>query len=151
MFKSKVYEWKTSENLLLIEGWARDGLTNDQIAQNIGITPRTLYNWAKKHVLIFQSLKRGKEVVDRQVENALFNKAIGYEYTEEQVIPDGQIVTVTKYMKPDTTAQIFWLKNRKPNQWRDKQNIEHDAHIHQNIDLTNISEKELRKLSKIND
>ncbi|MEJ7457333.1 helix-turn-helix domain-containing protein [Staphylococcus saprophyticus] len=151
MFKSKVDEWKTSENLLLIEGWARDGLTNDQIAQNIGVTPRTLYNWAKKHVLIFQSLKRGKEVVDRQVENALFNKAIGYEYTEEQVTPDGQIVTVTKYMKPDTTAQIFWLKNRKPNQWRDKQNIEHDAHIHQNIDLTNISEKELRKLAKINE
>lgn len=150
MFKTKIDEWKTSENLLLIEGWARDGLTNEQIAQNIGITPRTLYNWSKKHILIFQSLKRGKDVVDRQVENALFNKAIGYEYTEEHVTPDGRIVTLTKYMKPDTTAQIFWLKNRKSQQWRDKQNIEHNANINHSLDLSNISESDLRKLANIN-
>lgn len=150
MVKTKIDEWNTSDKLLLIEGWARDGLTNDQIAHNMGITPRTLYNWTKKHVPIFQSLKRGKEVVDRQVENALFNKAIGYEYTEEQLANNGDVLTVTKYMRPDTTAQIFWLKNRKSEQWRDKRNIEHDAHIQHNVDLSNISENELRKLANLN-
>lgn len=102
MAKGKYQEWIEPEGLLKIEGWARDGLTDEQIAQNMGITAKTLYEWKKKYSEICESLKRNKDVADRQVENALFENAI-----------NGNI-----------TAQIFWLKNRKPDKWRDKQEYE---------------------------
>ena len=117
---SKAEEWLTEEGLLLIEGWARDGLTNEQIAGNIGITAKTLYEWQNKYSKFREALKRGKEVVDRMVENALLKAALGYEYEEEVIDNKGRKHTVKKYEKPNTTALIFWLKNRKPEQWRDK-------------------------------
>lgn len=127
MAKGKYQEWQEPEGLLKIEGWARDGLTEEQIAHNMGIAYSTLKNWKDKHMAILAALKRGKEVVDRQVENALLQRALGYEYTEttREYVPElGEMhVTkkVTKQVAPDTTAQIFWLKNRKPQEWRDKQ------------------------------
>lgn len=130
MAKGKYADWITPEGLLKIEGWARDGLTDEQISRNMGIGTTTLYRWKDEFEEIREALKRGKEVVDREVENALLKRALGYEYTEttrEAVKnPDsGDIemrVTkeVTKKVIPDTTAQIFWLKNRKPDKWRDK-------------------------------
>lgn len=81
--------------------------------------------WKKQFPLIFESLKRGKEVVDREVENALFKRAIGYEYDEICEEYEHGVLTKKKITKkmvvPDTTAQIFWLKNRRPDAWRDKQ------------------------------
>lgn len=130
MAKGKYQEWLEPEGLLKIEGWARDGLTDEQIAQNMGITAKTLYEWKKKYGEICESLKKGKEIIDRQVENALLKRALGYEYTEttREYIPElaEMHVTkeVTKQVVPDTTAQIFWLKNRKPDKWRDKQEYE---------------------------
>ena len=130
MAKGKYQEWLEPEGLLKIEGWARDGLTDEQIAQNMGVTAKTLYEWKKKYGEICESLKRGKEIVDRQVENALLKRALGYEYTEttrERDPESDEMVTtkkVTKQVAPDTTAQIFWLKNRKPDKWRDKQEYE---------------------------
>ncbi len=127
MAKGKYQEWLEPEGLLKIEGWARDGLTDEQIAHNMGIAYSTLKNWKDKHMAILAALKKGKEVVDRQVENALLQRALGYEYTEttREYVPElGEMhVTkkVTKQVAPDTTAQIFWLKNRKPQEWRDKQ------------------------------
>ena len=97
MAKGKYEYWLSEEGLTLLEGWARDGLTDEQIAANAGIAPSTLYAWKKDHREISEALKKGKEVVDYEVENALLTKAlIG-----------------------DTTAQIFWLKNRRPDKWRD--------------------------------
>lgn len=122
--RGKYTEWLTTEGLLKIEGWARDGLTDEQIAGNIGVNVRTLYEWRNKYPQITQALKQGKEVVDRQVENALLRSALGYDYEEEAVTNAGDVVTVQKYSKPNTTAQIFWLKNRKPKDWRDRQEIE---------------------------
>lgn len=130
MAKGKYQEWLEPEGLLKIEGWARDGLTDEQIANNIGISVSCLNNWKNKYVEILESLKRGKEVIDRQVENALLKRALGYEYTEttREYIPElDEMKTtkkVTKQVAPDTTAQIFWLKNRKPEKWRDKQEYE---------------------------
>lgn len=130
MAKGKYQEWLELEGLLKIEGWARDGLTDEQIANNIGISVSCLNNWKNKYVEILESLKRGKEVIDRQVENALLKRALGYEYTEttREYIPElDEMKTtkkVTKQVAPDTTAQIFWLKNRKPDKWRDKQEYE---------------------------
>ena len=82
MAKGKFQEWLTPEGLLRIEGWARDGLIDEQIAQNIGIRAATLYEWKKRFPEISEALKRGKEVIDRQVENALLKRALGYEYKE---------------------------------------------------------------------
>lgn len=122
MAKGKYEKWLEPESLILLEGWARDGLTDEQIAHNMGVTARTLYLWKEKYIQIFQALKKGKEIVDIQVENALLKRALGYEYTEEKVEiseKDGRKVTQTvKHVAPDTTAQIFWLKNRRPEKWR---------------------------------
>lgn len=130
MAKGKYADWLTPEGLLKIEGWARDGLIDEQIAKNIGIRAGTLYEWKNRFPEFSEALKRGKEVVDREVENALLKRALGYEYTEttREAVQDpnsGEVkmqVTkkVTKQVAPDTTAQIFWLKNRKPDKWRDK-------------------------------
>lgn len=124
MAKGKYQEWLEPEGLLKIEGWARDGLTDEQIAHNMGISPSTLYEWKNAYSEFSESLKRGKEVVDRQVENALLKRALGYEYEEVSEKYELGILTERKVTKkqvvPDTTAQIFWLKNRKPADWRDK-------------------------------
>ena len=133
MAKGKYEEWLTPEGLLKIEGWARDGLVDEQIAHNMGIHTATLYDWKNKHNEISEALKKGKEVVDRAVENALYKRAVGYAYDEvREQYRDGVLVdrtVVKKEVPPDTTAQIFWLKNRKPEQWRDKQQVEHSGEI----------------------
>lgn len=130
---AKYTEWLTEEGLLKIEGWARDGLTDKQVAYNMNIAESTLHEWKKKYSVLSESLKRGKEVVDRQVENALLKRALGYEFKEttQELTEDGMRVTkvITKQQAPDTTAQIFWLKNRKPQEWREKQETEISGHI----------------------
>lgn len=80
MAKGKYEYWLTPEGLLKLEGWARDGLTDEQIAHNMGISRETLSQWRKKYSDISDTLKRGKEIVDIQVENALLKRALGYEY-----------------------------------------------------------------------
>ena len=126
----------TEEGCIKIEGYARDGLTNDQIAHNMGISSETLRVWSNTYPAISEALRKGKEVVDRYVENALYKRAIGYEYEEEKAYMqeiDGVITKRKEVHKktalPDTTAQIFWLKNRKPAEWRDRQTMEHSGHI----------------------
>lgn len=98
MAKGKYEYWITEEGLTLLEGWARDGLTDEQLAHNAGITVSTLYDWKKKFSEISDALKKGKEIVDFEVENALLKKALS----------------------GDTGAICFWLKNRRPDKWRDK-------------------------------
>lgn len=127
MAKGKYVDWLMPEGLLKIEGWARDGLTDEQIAHNMGIAYSTLRKWRDDFPTISAALKRGKEVVDRMVENALLKKALGYEYEEvkkkyENGVLVERIVT-RKEVVPDTIAQLFWLKNRKPDMWRNKQEI----------------------------
>lgn len=268
MAKGKYQEWLTDEGLLLINGWAKDGLTDKQIAKNIGVSEQTLNVWKKKHPSLSESLKSGKEVVDREVENALLKRALGYNYIEttkerlesadaqrsrhddegnayielttneweaaiqsfdnacafcgsddkeltkdhllplskgghmskENIIPacrpcnsskkdhdwedwfpkqdfysserynriktyinvmravvdnessDSDSILavtkeVTKHVQPDTTAQIFWLKNRKPEIWRDKQDIQHSGGMNVNNSFSDLTTEELRKLA----
>ena len=123
MAKGKYEYWITPEGLLKIEGWARDGLTDEQIAENIGISRSTLNMWKNRYSDISDTLKRGKDVIDLQVENALLKRALGYTYTEtkkERTAEGVRTTTTIKEVVPDTTAQIFWLKNRRPDKWRDK-------------------------------
>lgn len=124
MAKGKYEYWLTPEGLLQLEGWARDGLTDEQIASKMGICAATLYNWKSKHLEILEALKKGKEVVDLQVENALLKRALGYHYDEVTMENGIETKRVTKEVIPDTTAQIFWLKNRRPDKWRDKQDLQ---------------------------
>ena len=98
MANSKADRWLTPEGLTLLERWARDGLIDEQIAHNMGVSVATLNNYKIKYLEILESLKKGKMVVDFEVENALLQKALS----------------------GDVTAMIFWLKNRKPDKWRDK-------------------------------
>ena len=128
MAKGKYQKWLTPDGLALLEGWARDGLTDEQIARKMRISCGTLYDWKNRYPEISEVLKKGKEVVDTEVENALLKRAMGYDYTEswEETQPDGTVRarTMYKHMPADTTAQIFWLKNRRANVWREKQVVE---------------------------
>ncbi len=123
MAKAKSEKWLTDEGLTMIEEWAVSGLTDSEISNNMGIACSTLYEWEKKYPEISDALKRGKAVADFEVEDALFKRAIGYKSVEtKEVIENGKTVSKTvteKEVAPNVTAQIFWLKNRRPNEWRD--------------------------------
>ena len=126
-------EWLEPDKLFLLESWARSGLSNTQLAEKIGIKENTLYVWMSQHVKIKEALKKGKEVADFEVENALFKNATGYYQkinkvhkiktikvvegkrleTEELVEKEEEV-----FFQPNTAAQIFWLKNRKSDAWK---------------------------------
>lgn len=143
----KYEEWLDKDSLLKVQGWARDGLSDEQIAHNIGINKGTLCVWKNRFPEFADAIKKGKEVVDREVENAMLKRALGYEYdeiTQEPVTDKDTGVTemrvtkrVTKQIVPDVTAQIFWLKNRKPEEFRDKRDVE----LSGSVDLGSIIEK----------
>lgn len=128
--KSK-YETDVLPRLVEIEAWKRDGLTDEQIFKNLGISRDTFYKYKDKYTDFSDALKKGKEIADIEVENALFKRAIGYKYKEvikEVKEIDGKKTTyikeVVKEMPGDVGAQIFWLKNRKSSKWKDKQDID---------------------------
>lgn len=128
--KSK-YEADVKPRLIEIEAWKRDGLTNEQIMKNLGIGRDSFYRYKDKYSEFSDALKKGKEIADIEVENALFKRAIGYKYKEvikEVKEINGKKSTyvkeVTKEMAGDVAAQIFWLKNRKSSKWKDKQDID---------------------------
>jgi len=124
MAKGKYKEWLTHEGLIKIEGWAKDGLTEEQIAHNMGIGSSTLRKWKNDYVAILAALKKGKEVVDREVENSLHKRANGFTQKVKKVRfgRDGEMIEYEEeiYFPPDPTSMIFWLKNRKTKEWRDK-------------------------------
>ena len=139
MAKSKADEWLTEDKLTLLTGWARQGLTDEQIANNMGISVASLYNYKNAHLEILEALKKGKEVVDFEVENALLKRALGYSY-EEKTFEDGILKkVVVKEVQPDTTAQIFWLKNRMSAHWRDKVEVNNSNNEEINNQLINIA------------
>lgn len=262
MAKGKYEYWLTEDGLTLLEGWARDGLTDEQIAKDkMGIAYSTFREWKKKYPALSAALKTSKEIVDREVENALLKRALGFEYeevTRERLVDTGQaqrhggeseltedqwelakayfnntcaycgkktnltkdhldplanggklinqntipacrscnsskkdhqwlawfqkqkfydkdrakkiadyisfvlsytpikgafdaklVVTkvVTKMVAPDTTAQIFWLKNRKPNDYRDKRDVEHSGGVAINNPFEELTKEQLLKLA----
>lgn len=147
-------EWLEADNLIRLEGWARNGLTDEMIAHNIGITTTTLYDWKKKYPQFAEAVKRGKEVVDIMVENALLKSALGYSYDEvvkERIFDyeteTSKVVEVkrtTKEVAPNPTSLIFWLKNRQPEKWRDKKNI--DAAVEVKNPFEGIDTADIKKL-----
>lgn len=146
--KGKYAKWLLPDNLLRLQAWARDGLSNEQIAHNIGINQDTLYTWIKKFPEFSEALSRGKEVTDIVAENALYQKAIGIKETimkpiklKQILYKNGKRISEKEYIKmvpeevyvpPDVKALIFWLTNRKP-EWRDKQEKELSGNIGINL------------------
>ena len=157
MAKAKYKEWLTDENLNKLRGWARRGLTDEQIAELIGIRRQTLYDWKNKYSDIADALKDGKEIIDNKIEESLIKAMMGYSVTDttykmvkvdEFVLKARRAEFATKYKKkhptasksevlvatgesvsvyekipmavsvrevgPNTTAIMFWLKNRRP-------------------------------------
>ena len=123
MAKGVYKEWLTEEALTLVAGWALDGLIDEDIAYNIGISKTTFYEWKKHYPAFANALKRTKEVADRRVESALYRRAMGFT-TQEITEENGKKRIVTKEVSPDTTAMIFWLKNRMTHKYRDVKPIE---------------------------
>lgn len=141
-------KWEdVKEKLFLIENWAKEGLTNADIAKKLGIAMSTFCEYQNKYSEFKEALKKGKEIIDYQVENALLKKALGYSYEEktyekeynELIGEYTETLTkrVIKEVAPDTTAQIFWLKNRKPELWADKHQIENTKEPVLNINMVN--------------
>lgn len=145
---------KVKDKLPLIEAWCRDGLIETDICKRLGISVMTLNRYKQDHSELCESLKRGKEVVDYEVEQKLLKRAMGYLYTEKKTTtnPDGTsyVTETVKEVVADTTAQIFWLKNRKPKEWRDKQEIEHSGEttVNNKIDLTGFTTEQLKEMLK---
>ena len=133
MAKGKYHEWLTEDGLLLIRNWARNGLTDAEIAEHMGIGLTTLKEWKKKYPTIATAVKKTKEMYDSEVVEALERAAIGYYVEEEewrnkfnQKTREYELVLdkkFKKWIKPDPTSQIFWLKNRDKLHWRDKQDV----------------------------
>lgn len=138
MAKGKYEKWLEADNLTLLTAWARDGLTDEEIAAKCGISRSTLSEWKVKFEPISNALKKGKEVVDVEVEDSLHNSAIGYKVTLKKVFKvrrveydettgrklreyeDLEEREEEEWIPANVTAQIFWLKNRKPAAWRDR-------------------------------
>ena len=134
MAKGKSAYWRTTEGLALIGGWARDGLTEEDIANNIGISRSTLSEWKKKYPDISDTIKKDKNVADRVVENSLFKRATGYRYkeiTKERIFNKttgktelAVVKEIEKEVPPETAAIIIWLTNRCLENWKNKNILE---------------------------
>lgn len=186
--KSK-YESHVESRLFEIEHWARDGLIEEEICKRLGVGVSTFNEYKLKYLELTEALKKGREISDYEVEDALFKKATGYEFEEKTYLTykmdseeledfigsqlilfnisnpeasqderwafidslpkEKRVLTkvVTKNVSPDATAAIFWLKNRKPHAWKDKQTIQHAGAVDVNNPMKQLSVEELRKLA----
>ena len=147
MAKGKYKYWLTEDGLILLRGWARDGLTDEVIAKNkIGISKTTLYEWKNKYSEFADALKKTKEIVDCEVEDSLYKRATGF-FVEEELkekkfdandkLIETHIRKTKKYFPPDSLACAMWLNNRKSKSWRrnagkeklDEEKFEHEIEI----------------------
>jgi hypothetical protein len=140
----KYKQWLTEEALIALSTWAKLGLTDENIAHNMGINVSTLYVWKNKYKDIKEALTHAKAIADSIVENSLYKRANGFSYDEvtreNKFNPTTEVYEmittkiVTKMVIPDTTAQIYWLKNRKQDMWRDK----HEVNISGNVEMKGL-------------
>ena len=134
--------WLSPAGLVLIQGWARDGLSMDQIASEVGVARSTFFNWKSENQMLSDALMINRQIADRQVENALFKTAKGFHYTEDKIAPSGaKISDVKSYQAPNVGAIKLWLSNRKPDTWREKQSIELSGKVDSR--LSDVSTDEL--------
>lgn len=119
-------DWMTADGLILMESWAREGYTVQDIATRIGITQQALRSWMNKYPEVKQAINNGRELVDYKVENALLKAALGYKTKEVRVsttIRNGKTIetvkeTVEREAAPNVAACTTWLYNRQPKKWK---------------------------------
>ena len=129
-FKKKdITYWSSEEGLLYLESWANDGLTNQELAEKMGIGETTLYRWSNADERIRIAIMRGRDMSTIEVENTLYKCARGFTYTEQQVTKDGDIVEVERYYPPNAEAQKFILTNRRRDKWKSKQEVALEAQV----------------------
>lgn len=149
------YDTHVAPRLVVVEGWARDGVIDVNMAKKLGISLDSFYKYKKAHPPFAEALRKGKEVIDFEVENALLKRALGYEYEETQTfVEEGsasdsksqkrRAIKYRKFMPPDVTAQIFWLKNRRPDKFRDRRDIQVSGEVNNPFD--GLSTEDLKKL-----
>ena len=132
------YTTKIQPRLEEIKQWCLDGHTDKEIYDALGISAETYYKHKREQPEFSDALKQTKEIADNQVQDSLWRRANGYDTTEEKVTYDGDGCVIkrektTKHIPPDPTSCIFWLKNRKPQEWRDKQEVEHSGEVEQTV------------------
>lgn len=153
MARPNKYISHVQPKLEAVKGWAREGLSDEQIAHNLGIGVSTLYEYKKRYIEFSECLAQGKAVADYEVENNLKKMTQGYSYWEEiqEVDPTtGEMVItkrVLKHVRPDVTAIKYWLSNRMADKWREKQTLEHEGHVEVNNPYSELTTEELRKLA----
>ena len=160
-----IKEYNAERHPRLARALARDGYIDTEIAKFLNISKKTLNVWKKTYPDFYSALQAGKLEVDLLVEDSLLKRALGYEYEETEItatkdgaIKEGKPMRVKKtkkFLAPDVTAQIFWLKNRQPKTWRDRQITEHTGidggpieHSHR-PDLSGLTDEELASLEHI--
>lgn len=150
-----VDDWLTDDGLLLLESWARDGYTMNDIANKIGISIKTFLNWKGRYPEIHKAVSKGKELVDYQVENALLKSALGYKTKEVKVTTTmryGKVVetikeVTDKEVAPNVPAIQMWLYNRTKDKWKNMNNsksmfdeMEEDSSIEITVTRANKNE-----------
>lgn len=132
----------------LAENYALLGATDKEMADLFSVTERTLNQWKKDYPEFLQSLKKGKNIADANVASRLYNRAIGYNCKATKfATSEGKITDSKEYIEhypPDTTAAIFWLKNRQPEKWRDKKEV--DANVNLGDELEGLSDEQLQAI-----
>jgi hypothetical protein len=130
----------------------RLGATDKDLASFFEVTETTINNWKIDYPEFFESLKKGKEESDNNVADSLYKRAIGYQHTETKVFNNrGQIITkdvIARY-PPDPTSMIFWLKNRRPDLWRDKQEIDNNVNLKADRSILEIIANSLNKKDEV--
>jgi len=130
-------KWLTNvfPRLSEIRDWCMDGKTNEEMCVLLSISPDSWYTYMKEHNELNNIVTAGKSVIDNRVENAVLKTALGFEYEEIKTIIEEdrngkkrtRIEKTKKYMPPNPTAQAFWLKNRKKDEWGDRKEIVFDT------------------------
>jgi transposase-like protein len=161
--KGKYREWLEPDKLFLVQNWKKSGLTDKQICEKIGITTSTFHDWIKKFTQFSEALKKGKEFSDFEVENALFKNATGYfqkvtkvhklktvKVIENKRIEVEELIEKEEdvFVQPQTAAQIFWLKNRKSNTWKNNPVSSEDEVVIN--PFAGLSNEDLIKLTNLN-
>lgn len=125
----------------MVRGLALRGAIEEEIAKAFGVSRRSITTWKQEHPKFLEALNEGRAVADSKVELSLFERATGYKHPEDKIfMHEGEpvVVPTVKHYPPDTAAMIFFLKNRKPKEWRDKQEIEH------NHNLSDMTDEQLK-------
>lgn len=129
------------------------GAKDSELADFFDVEESTINNWKKDYPEFLESIKAGKDLADANVADRLYQRAMGFEHDSEEIkVADGEVIRVPirKIYPPDSTAAIFWLKNRQSSKWRDKQEVEQKTTIKdERIDTTKLSDEDLRNLAEI--